>query len=489
MKQNHIIILLGIIGFIIYVVMLWFRPQISWCDDTFFVDWARQMAINGQFESKPWPGSVPDYVPLYPVLLAGWIKLLGFSYFKVHLLDIFLAFINHCLLLNILVNRNIIKKSITIVGISICIWFGHTMFWINNAGRPEVLTLTMTIIAANYLIELYNNKTRVNIIKFFISSMFVLFSGVQGFVTLTFLTLILLLQDYKKSLLKRKHIIVTLIVSSLSSLSITCLFFYFNGALKSFLSKTILYSKTASYLWYIVKSTVLHQETELPSENNTGLLDRFVELTLNPEYCAMAVILLLLLFLYRKRLSSCQLNHSERTIIISALVLPLFYELAGRYPIYYTDFAYYLVVISIYLLFERLIQPSYLNRMVIITGFVIILNFLFSPPVEKAADFRIVDLDHNFDKKVLNDIKNSGISFDQPVVIPNEWYYMLVEKYEENMYYQSSVNYPSNLEFVVEIPSHEYINEGWDSKFNREMIRNNGYLNIYKVYKKESIKN
>lgn len=484
MKQNHIIILLGIIGFIIYVVMLWFRPQISWCDDTFFVDWARQMAINGQFESKPWPGSVPDYVPLYPVLLAGWIKVLGFSYFKVHLLDIFLAFINHCLLLNILVKRNIIKKSITIVGISICIWFGHTMFWINNAGRPEVLTLTMTIIAANYLIELYNNKNRANIIKFFISSMFVLFSGVQGFVALTFLTLILLLQDYKKSLLKKKHIVITLIVSCLSSLSVTCIFFYFSGALKSFLVKTIYYSKTVRFLWRNVKSSVLHQETELSPENNSGLLGRLEEITLNPEYCMMAVILFLLLFLYRKRLSSCQLTHPERTIIISALVLPLFFELAGRYPIYYTYFAYYLVVISIFLLFERLIKPGYLNIMVIITGFIIILNFLFSPPVEKVADFRIVDLNHDFDKKVLNDIKNSGVSFDQPVVIPNEWYYMLVQNYDNNMYYQSSGDYPSNLEYVVEIPSHEYIYDGWDRKFYREMISNNGYIYIYKVFQK-----
>ena len=48
-RNKWLIALIGIFCFVLYVIFLFFRPQESWCDDAFWADWARQLAVHNRY--------------------------------------------------------------------------------------------------------------------------------------------------------------------------------------------------------------------------------------------------------------------------------------------------------------------------------------------------------------------------------------------------------------------------------------------------------
>lgn len=477
MWRDKYIYLSGFIAFIIYVIMLFFRPTISWCDDCFFVDLARQIAIKGKFFSNVWFEYKPNHVPLYPLLLAGWIKLLGFSYFKVHLLDCIFVLFNHIFLLSVLYNNKILKSLWSLIGITFLLWFGATIFWINNAGRPEVLTLGLTMIAVYYLFVSYIEQTLKNLFKLAIASFFVLTSGIQGVVALLFISLILFLLDVKFFWRERKQIFTSIICGlSIAFCFIAYVYFYF-GLIKSFLVKTFLYSKTLAYIWRIIKGHPLQIVSSEDSDMASFIIDRFVGLTNNLEWCIL-LILLLLLYLEGKSTKAISFSVIEKTILVSSVLLPFFFVLSGRYPIYYSGFAYVLVVVSCFVLLERLVWEKYGSFVISV---VVIICFIFGPFYIKSPNFRVVDFNNTINQSVLKEINCSSVSFEKPVVIPYRWYYYLIEKHEDKLFFQSSGKYPSDLSYIVSFPSNEYIYPSLMNLAEKNMVSNFNGVYCYKI--------
>ena len=86
---------LWIIGFLFaaaYGLLIIWHPQESWCDEAFWVDWGRQMGVNGLFSTHVWGGGKPSYSPGYAFLLAGVFRFFGFSFFTAKFPNILLSF-------------------------------------------------------------------------------------------------------------------------------------------------------------------------------------------------------------------------------------------------------------------------------------------------------------------------------------------------------------------------------------------------------------
>ena len=465
-KQNkYLIATIGLFCFLIYVFFLFFRPQESWCDDAFWADWARQLAVHNRYYTTVWGFGHPSYCPLYVFLMAGWYKIVGFSFFSAQFPNIFLVLVTYWGLMIFLTERKYIVHWQAVVGFSALYWFTPSMCWIYNCGRIEVLCMLLGFLTIYSFVKAIENDKNKYKIELFIFGLLLFATGVEGVVFATLSILIYSIYNWRHVWTK-KIVYLWHFGSYIASLGILGIITWRTHCLHQFFDTMFGFSKTFSSAYLYIRAIVKgakHGDFAIDSVNyqsipKPSMLQSIMDgYTMNLEYLILIVIVIILLAIYLwNTIRSKNTNKTVLIIASIAIVTPLVYVLAGRYVSYYAWAAYIPCIIATILLLEQM----HVQWLHICLGSLMVIWFLFSPTnrVLKSLDFT-----HYKDKQNKKDICEAAIDPNVPTVIPYSWYYYVVED-NENIYFQASGLYPNDLGVIIYAP-YEYNEEQFMNRY------------------------
>ena len=471
-RKKWLIALIGIFCFVLYVIFLFFRPQESWCDDAFWADWARQLAVHNRYYTTVWGSGHPSYCPLYVFLMAGWYKIVGFSFFTAQFPNIFLALVTYWVLMIMLTERKNIVHWQAIVGFSALYWFTPSMCWIYNCGRIEVLCLLLGNLTIYSFINATENDNIKYKIELFIFGLLLFATGVEGVVFATISILIYSIYNWR-NVWTKKILYLWHFGSYVASLGILGIITWRAHCLHQFFDTMFGFSKTFSSLYLYIRAIIKgakHGDLAVDSVTyqpipKPHLLQSIMDsYTMNSEYLVLIMIVIILLASYLWK--SIKSQNTDKTVLIiasTAIVTPLIYVLAGRYVSYYAWAAYIPCIIATILLFEHLHAKWFHIGL----GSLMVIWFLFSPTnrILKSLDFT-----HQIDEQNRKDICAAAIDPNVPTVIPYSWYYYIVED-NENIWFQASGLYPDDLGVIIYAPD-EYNEEQFMNRYElRERCR------------------
>ena len=469
-KTNAFLWITGVSFTIVYVVLLLLRPQEAWCDEAFWTDWGRQIGINGAFVTNVWGGGKPSYSPMYAFLLAGVFRLVGFSYISAHLPNIFLSLFSF-LLIGYQLNRdNIGNTAILLFGL--LFWWVSIMYYIINCGRPEVLSLFLSIVVIQAFVR---NKW----LMVFIASLLLMCTSVQGVIAATTFIVIYFFLNIKQ-LSSIKHLILWHLGGYFFGLSLCALIMYKYHCLKAFFDTMFGFSKTlsSSYVWFrtFVKVKLLGKATEIvsldsyqlssPFSPNTLSFDSFISAyTKSSEYLVLLIILIMLLI--AMKIKNENIEKMPLAMSLSALLLPLVFTLMGRYVEYYQWVSWVPLIVAFCYLFD---QSGIKQQIKTSLFFVIVISILMFFTLTWKQSL-VVDSAHAKDKFNMKEIAFAKIDPSEPTVIPYSWYYYVIES-NENVFFQWSGFFPESLSKVIYNPTDDCNNPSFmkGCKYSRSLI-------------------
>lgn len=447
--------IIGIYFTVIYILLLLWRPQESWCDDAFWADWGRQMGLNGLFTSNVWGAGKPSYSPGYALLLAGVFRIFGFSFLTAQIPDILLSFCAFIILGYSLLREKASKLTVFIYGL--LFWCLYGMFYVINCGRPEVLSMLLAIAVAVSFV-------RKRWLSLLIASILLMGTSVQGVVAATLFIVIYECFNHKE-IIPQRHLLYSHFGGYVIGLGATAYLMYRNHCLKAFFDTLFGYSKTLTSFYLSIRTfaksrlsgnavddaavtTISSGAVSPPSSSAdsslfTDILNSYTD-SLEYLVCIALIIgLTILLVMKRERIGKVVWSSS-----VMALVAPLVFILMGRYAAYYCWAAFIPCIFSICSLLSRIKMkplPGYILASV--TVIALAMNFISNWSDEVVLDFK-----HEKDKANLEEIALAGLSPDEPAVIPYSWYYYVIE-HDENVFFQYSGKYPETLTRVIYDPT------------------------------------
>ena len=119
-----------------------------WCDELTFVDSAVNFLRSGDWGSNVW---YCVYSPLFPLVSAGAMQVLGCCHFVSSLVTVAFALIASLVLLRIFRRRGWFGNERSELAFVILFWFGSVFSWIVMNGRPDTMTLLFTVLLADAL--------------------------------------------------------------------------------------------------------------------------------------------------------------------------------------------------------------------------------------------------------------------------------------------------------------------------------------------------
>ena len=453
-KNLWLIIGIGIFCFLLYTLFLCFRPQKSWCDDAFWADWARQLAVHNRYYTTVWGFGHPSYCPLYVFIMALWYKIVGFSFFTAQFPNIIFTLITYLILSLILTERKKLNSTQGIICFSTLFWLSPSMFQIYNCGRIEVLCLLLGILTSYNFIRAIETHDLSHRILLFIFSLLLFATGVEGVVFAT-LSIVVYSVFYYKEAWSYKLIYVWHFGGYITSLGCLSVITWYTHCLHQFYDTMFGFSKTLSSFYFYIRALVkgikqneitIDNMSQIPTSNATkgsfiqSLLDGIF---LNKEYLVLVISLFFLFCVLCYVVKWKKIHKSTIMMTTLAIITPIVYVLAGRYVSYYTWTAYIPTIIAIVLVIEQL---GYKWLPIGMTAFLSML--FFSPYNHLLYEF---DLTHQRDKQNIADIRQAQINPSIPTVIPYQWYYYVVNS-NENIYFQGSGAYPEDLSVIIYSP-------------------------------------
>lgn len=449
---KHVALIGGFLCFFVCVFMLYFRPHESWCDDAFWADWAYRLSQGG-FGTYVWGGGRPSYAPLYAIIMAGWYKVVGFSFFTAQLPNLIFALLTYLVLYFRMDDGSLIKSKIFAICICLCFWFADTLFWIFNCGRVDTLCLLFGILTFDSFTKAYQTKSIKSYVGMCVWAALNIATGVEGVVFTVVLLIVYSLMHISLSL-KNWRLYVWYIVSSFISFFAVTLWMTYHNCGKAFLRTTFGFSASLDKLYDflgISHSSMIVKNVE-SSLTFVDYVHQFLNLCTNAmlanmEYLVLVCLLIVLLCIvvYQKRWNS--LSDISKSMTVSAIIIPWVFLLAGRYTTYYTWAAYIPCCYSVFVLLQVLKVDKFFTP--IIAGCMLIW-FCVSP----RAVYKRIDFDHTVDKRNMEDISLAKIKDNEPVYIPYEWYYYLAPK-NENLFFYWSWGFPKSMKKMVVDESEE----------------------------------
>ncbi len=455
-QQNKwLIVGIGLICFALYVVCLYFRPKESWCDDAFWADWARQLAVHNRYYTTVWGGGHPSYSPLYVFIMALWYKVVGFSFFTAQFPNICLTLVTYWVLSLILVGREHMKSWQGITCFSVLYWFAPSMFWIYNCGRIEVLCLLLGILTSfSFIQALETGKLRYKV-ELFLFGLLLFATGVEGVVFATLFILIYSAYHYRE-VWQNKMLYVWHFGSYITSLGILGIITWSTHCLHQFFDTMFGFSKTFTSIYFYIRALVkgakhgeiVIEQTQTMHAPKEPFFSSLVSgYSLNMEYMVILVLLIILCVLLCVKINWKSVPKYLWVAVTMAIITPFVYVLAGRYVIYYTWAAYIPCIIAVILVIERL----NIKWLPLCVGISMVILFFVSP---YNYVLRSLDFTHDRDKRNREDIAKAKIDPNVPTCIPYSWYYYIVDN-NENIYFQGSGVYPDDLGVIIYAPNED----------------------------------
>ncbi|MDR1645477.1 MAG: glycosyltransferase family 39 protein [Tannerellaceae bacterium] len=174
-------ILTGLFVLLNLITITW--TPLPWLDEVWFIDTAVNFALNGSWTTTAqlsFGGETPIalYPPLYQYLLAGWIKLGGFSILSVRSFNIFIAAIVSIVLFKGLRKLNHLKSWYTILIFVFLFWGTGLFSWSYRNGRPDMVNILCSVLFLySYFMYLKRGYGKW---KMWLTVVFVLLSGLQA---------------------------------------------------------------------------------------------------------------------------------------------------------------------------------------------------------------------------------------------------------------------------------------------------------------------
>ncbi len=475
--SKHLVLLLGAIGFIFYTIMLWLRPMESWVDDAFYTDWALRISQGG-FLTHIWENGKPGYCPLYSILLAGWIKVFGFSYFSVHIFGVIIGLVIYYLLLLRLPFDTWVKDKWAVVCFTVCYWLSPGILWIVNCGRQDILCILWSVLAIDAFVRAYENSEKKQFALFCLWAMMLMWTGLEGVIFFGVFVLVYSCLDIKKSL-QKWTMYVWYAVCTIISFVAEFFYLLYHHCGKTFLGSILGHSNTVTQVlnfietgdWVSVGTTVNDDAGTMTLLEilNTGHYNGVLG---NKEYLAMLVfagVLLLILYFYKKKV---ELSKIEKAFLWVAICVPICFVIIGRYAYYYTWAAYIPAMIAVIGIVYDLVNKKLIYVLLAI-GMCVWLG-LASPNLF----FMRFDPDRTIDKMHRHEIEVADIQPNETVYIPYEWYYYLAEE-NENLYAYWSFRYPKTMTKMVFSNDQELAE--WEQRLELEFVEQVGIYKIYNV--------
>lgn len=155
------------------------RLPVFWYDEAFMVEPAWHLATSGKCVSNLLPDIPENAVfgmnyPLFCLLMAGWIKIFGFSLLTIRLLPFILTFSAALVAVAALCKAEVIRGRLQVLLLLILWMLTHAAFYSSHQARPESLTMLLVSIGL-YISSL--RATRTNLFALFFLAFLMPFCG------------------------------------------------------------------------------------------------------------------------------------------------------------------------------------------------------------------------------------------------------------------------------------------------------------------------
>lgn len=179
-RRERIIVLAICAGVLAVNLLTASRSPTVWFDEVLFADPAVNLVTGKGFVTTAWPQprDVPFSVnaPLYSLLLAGWIKLLGFSITSVRSLNYVLMMFVGLVLWDTVRRRGIMQNWVLRVTLLVLLFCGYGISFSYRSGRYDILGILL--ISSMFAVS-YVNLTFMRSILLFALGATVPFVGLQ----------------------------------------------------------------------------------------------------------------------------------------------------------------------------------------------------------------------------------------------------------------------------------------------------------------------
>jgi hypothetical protein len=356
MKKNisltsEILILIGL-GIAFLLVGIFFGPRLQpvWIDEVVLAEPAANLALYDSFTSAAWyhQNAQEFHVStsfLYTVLLALWIKVLGFSIEKVRLFNYVLMLLSITVIWLFIKKLPLIKFSwLRIILVVSCLLpAGITFIYISGRYDTSGIFLSALVLGAFLIKDAKIRWLTMTIIGFFFP-----LSGLSAVVFATIFGGILLLFNFQR--FWREFVAIG------GGFILGMLFLYAlystNGVWDDFVSLTLGQSVANANLNRSVIDIIFSRVSKLFDQK-----DYVCGGCLHPSFPPLSLLLIILIF-YELLTKSFRWRSPSFFALISVITIPTTMCFLGKYPLYYSWMSMFPLIICICWSFNNILEKN-----------------------------------------------------------------------------------------------------------------------------------
>ena len=398
---SEILILIGLgIAFLLVSIFLGPRLQPVWIDEVVLAEPAANLALYDSFTSAAWyhQNYQEFHVStsfLYTVLLALWIKVLGFSIEKVRLFNYVLMLLSITVIWLFIKKLPLIRFSwLRIILVVSCLLpTGITFIYISGRYDTSCIFLSALVLVAFLIKDAKIRWLTMTIIGFFFP-----LSGLSAVVFATIFGGILLLFNFQRFwrefvALGGGFILGMLFLYALYST---------NGVWDDFVSMTLGHSVANANLNRTVIDIIFSRVSKLFDQK-----DYVCGGCLHPSFPPLSLLLLILIF-YELLTKSFRWRSPSFFALISVITIPTTMCFLGKYPLYYSWMSMFPLIICICWSFNNILEKNTgkIQTTIISIAFLVLLLYANLLGLPSLAQITLQQWENNDYTKVQNFLDN-----------------------------------------------------------------------------------
>lgn len=406
MKKNisltsEILILIGL-GIAFLLVGIFFGPRLQpvWIDEVVLAEPAANLALYDSFTSAAWyhQNAQEFHVStsfLYTVLLALWIKVLGFSIEKVRLFNYVLMLLSITVIWLFIKKLPLIKFSwLRIILVVSCLLpAGITFIYTSGRYDTSCIFLSALVLGAFLIKDAKIRWLTMTIIGFFFP-----LSGLSAVVFATIFGVILLLFNFQR--FWREFVALS------GGFILGILFLYAlystNGVWDDFVSLTLGHSVANANLNRSVIDIIFSRVSKLFDQK-----DYLCGGCLHPSFPPLSLLLIILIF-YELLTKSFRWRSPSFFALITVITIPTTMCFLGKYPLYYSWMSMFPLIICICWSFNNILEKNKgkIQTTIISIAFLVLLLYANLLGLPSLAQITLQKWENNDYTKVQNFLDN-----------------------------------------------------------------------------------
>lgn len=314
---------------------------LPWCDEVMLTDAPAHQLLYGEWKTHAFNAmgdAEPYAIGTYMWTLFVWLKIFGLSFLSVRFFSLFLTLCVGGLGLTIirkLTNNNLSLYATYIF--SIGFWFSSMIVLDYRMARYDMFGCLLVFLLVNVAIKCWK-QDKIDYIKIILICALVFVAGIQAALYLVLITVFAIL--FVRPIGKMIHLGRTIACGIVLGFLISCCIHWYTGHLAGYIFEIINASGTLQKLWGIARETILpllgHEVTPLPVQavSNTSLLDNILQFFDNPSNIILLLVAILLSCI-NNPLKCLKEKQIPILLALFSIFVVVFFNLAGRYPVYY----------------------------------------------------------------------------------------------------------------------------------------------------------